>query len=432
MSILIKDAAIISQNPTRKVQQGDIYIEEDTIQEIAPNICVETDHKISGRHKMALPGLVNTHTHVPMTLMRGYGDDMILEEWLSERIWPIEAKLTPRLLKAGAYLAFAEMITTGTTCFADMYFFEDILSQAAHKTGLRGYMGFSLIDFDTPEMPQDHLFPECEKFVKKWRHDPLIQPVVAPHSTYSCSPETLEKASELAKKNRVLLHTHCSETRREVYDVKKRYGARPIAHLKKHGLLHKNILLAHCGWITKGEVTEIAQAGAKVSHNPISNMKLATGGFTPLPELLENHVTVGLGTDGAASNNSLDMFEVMKFTALLHKHHRWDPQVLPAPCVLDLATRGGASCLGLDAGSLEVGKKADIILVDLDRPNLVPQHDLVSLLVYSAKGTDVSTTIVNGQPLMLDRKLMTLDCHRVVEEAERAAQELVTLHKNTG
>jgi 5-methylthioadenosine/S-adenosylhomocysteine deaminase len=227
------------------------------------------------------------------------------------------------------------------------------------------------------------------------------------------------------------LHTHCSETRREVYDVKKRYGARPVAHLKKHGLLRKNILLAHCGWITKGEVTEIAQAGAKVSHNPISNMKLATGGYTPLPELLESHATVGLGTDGAASNNSLDMFEVMKFTALLHKHHRWDPRIIPAPCVLDLATRGGASCLGLDAGLLEVGKKADVILVDLDRPNLVPQYDLVSLLVYSARGTDVSTTIVNGEPLMLDRKLMTLDYHRVIEDAERAAQELVTLHENT-
>jgi 5-methylthioadenosine/S-adenosylhomocysteine deaminase len=425
VSILIKDTTIITQNQQRKVLLGDIYIEEDTIQEIASHISVEADYTLSGRHKMALPGLVNTHTHVPMTLMRGYGDDMALEEWLSERIWPIEAKLTPPLLKAGAHLAFVEMISTGTTCCADMYFFEDILSQAAHKTGLRGYMGFSLIDFDTPEMAQDHLFPECEKFVKKWRHDTLIQPVIAPHSTYSCSPETLQKAGEMAKKHQVLLHTHCSETRKEVYDVKKRYDARPIAHLKKQGLLHENMLLAHCGWITKGEVTEIAQAGATVSHNPISNMKLATGGFTPLPELLENHVTVGLGTDGAASNNSLDMFEVMKFTALLHKHHRWDPRILPAPCVLDLATRDGASCLGLDAGSLEVGKKADIILMDLNRPNLVPQHDLISLLVYSAKGSDVSTTIVNGQPVMLERKLMTLDYPTVLEEAERAARELV-------
>lgn len=432
MSILIKDAAIILQNQHRKVLHSDIYIEDDTIQEIAPHIHVEADYKLSGTHTMALPGLVNTHTHVPMTLMRGYGDDMALEEWLSDRIWPIEAKLTPRLLKAGAQLAFVEMIATGTTCFADMYFFEDILSQAAHKTGLRGYMGFSLIDFDTPEMPRDRLVPECEKFVKKWRHDPLIKPVVAPHSTYSCSPETLEKASELAQKYQVLLHTHCSETRREVYDVKKRYGARPIDHLKKHGLLQENILLAHCGWITKGEVSEIAKAEAKVSHNPISNMKLATGGFTPLPELLEDHATVGLGTDGAASNNSLDMFEVMKFTALVHKHHRWDPRILPASCVFDLATRGGASCLGVDAGSLEVGKKADIIMVDLNRPNLVPRHDLVSLLVYSAKGSDVSTTIVNGQPLMLERKLVTLDYQTVLEEAERAAQDLVTLKENTG
>jgi len=425
VSVLIKDATIITQDQRRQILQGDIYTEDDTIQEIAPHINVEAEYRLSGTHKIVLPGLINTHIHVPMTLMRGYGDDMILEEWLSERIWPIEAKLTPQLLKAGAHLAFMEMIATGTTCFADMYFFEETLSQAAQKTGLRGYMGFSLIDFDTPEMPRDRLVPECEKFVKKWRHDTLIQPVVAPHSTYSCSPETLHRAGDLAEKYQVLLHTHCSETRREVYDVKKRYGARPLTHLKNQGLLQKNMLLAHCGWITKGEVTEIAQAGAKVSHNPISNMKLATGGFTPLPELLENHATVGLGTDGAASNNSLDMFEVMKFTALVHKQHRWDPQVLPAPQVLDLATRGGASCLCLDAGSLEVGKKADIIVVDLNRPNLVPRHDLLSLLVYSSRGSDVSTTIVNGKPLMLEGKLLTLDYQKVLEEAEDAAQELV-------
>lgn len=424
MTILIKNALIIPQNEKRQTVKNDIYIEDDKISQLAPSIKVEAECVIDGEKKLVLPGLINTHTHLPMTLMRGYGDELSLEKWLNECIWPIEARLDEKFVEAGAKLSLLEMISTGTTCFVDMYFFEDLLATVAKKVGMRGYMGFAIIDFDTPEMPKERLLPECEKFCRKWINDDLIIPVVAPHSTYSCSPEKFQKASEMAQNYGLLLHTHCSETRKEVYDVKKRYGMRPVEHLKKLGILNENTLLAHCGWITKGEIKEIATTGARVSYNPVSNMKLATGGYAPIPELLQAGVSVGLGTDGAASNNSLDMFESMKFAALLQKQHRWDSSIMPAQTVLDMATIGGANCLGINAGSIEEGRKADLIMIDLNKPNMIPRHNLVSNLVYSVKGCDVSTTIVNGKLLMLEREFLTLDYEKVLEDAEEAAEEL--------
>ncbi len=426
MTILIKNASIIPQNEKRQTVKNDIYIEDDKISQIAPSIKVEAEYVINGEKKLVLPGLINTHTHLPMTLMRGYGDEISLEKWLNECIWPIEARLDKKFVEAGAKLSLLEMISTGTTCFVDMYFFEDLLATVAKKVGMRGYMGFAIIDFDTPEMPKERLLSECEKFCRKWINDDLITPVVAPHSTYSCSPEKFQKASEMAQNYGVLLHTHCSETRKEVYDVKKRYGMRPVEHLKKLGILNENTLLAHCGWITKGEIKEIATTGARVSYNPVSNMKLATGGYAPIPELLQAGVPVGLGTDGAASNNSLDMFESMKFAALLQKQHRWDPSIISAQTVLDMATIGGANCLGINAGSIEEGRKADLIMIEMDKPNMIPRHNLISNLVYSVKGCDVSTTIVNGKLLMLEREFLTLDYEKVLEDAEEAARELVS------
>ncbi len=426
MMILIKNASIIPQNEKRQTVKNDIYIEDDKISQIAPSIKVEAEYVIDGEKKLVLPGLINTHTHLPMTLMRGYGDELSLEKWLNECIWPIEARLDKKFVGAGAKLSLLEMISTGTTCFVDMYFFEDLLATVAKKVGMRGYMGFAIIDFDTPEMPKERLLSECEKFCRKWINDDLITPVVAPHSTYSCSPEKFQKASEMAQNYGVLLHTHCSETRKEVYDVKKRYGMRPVEHLKKLGVLNENTLLAHCGWITKGEIKEIATTGARVSYNPVSNMKLATGGYAPIPELLQAGVLVGLGTDGAASNNSLDMFESMKFATLLQKQHRWNPSIMSAQTVLDMATIGGANCLGINVGSIEEGRKADLIMIDLDKPNMIPRHNLVSNLVYSVKGCDVSTTIVNGKLLMLEREFLTLDYEKVLEDAEEAARELVS------
>ena len=271
------------------------------------------------------------------------------------------------------------------------------------------------------------MLPACDQFVDRWKDHDLIQPVVAPHGAYTCGPETLQKALDISRKHHVLMHIHCAETRENVYDIQKRYGMRPIAHLKKFGLLNNQMSLAHCGWITKNEVRDIKKAGASIAHCPVSNMKIATGGFTPLPECLEAGVPVSLGTDGAASNNCLDLFDTMKFCALIHKHHRWDPRVLPAQTVLDFATREAARSLHLekDIGSIEEGKKADIVILDIKKPHFVPYHDHVSNVVYTARGSDVSTTIVNGTPVMLDHKFLTIDLEKTMVSAQQCSDELI-------
>lgn len=427
MSILIKNSTILTQNDSRQRIHGDIYIEDHLIVECSKKpLSVEAEYKIDGTKKLVLPGLINTHTHIPMTLFRGYGDDMILSDWLAQRIWPVEAKLDKTSIQSGTELGLLEMISTGTTSYLDMYFFEETIAEATEKAGMRGFLGFALIDFDTPEYESAELIPHCEQFINRWKGNPLISPLIAPHSVYSCKPDTLQKSLEIATKHQVPLHIHCSETRDEVYDVERKYGVRPVEQLKRLGLLRKNTSLAHCGWITKNEISDLKNAGTAVSHCPVSNMKIATGGFAPVPELLEAGIAVGLGTDGAASNNTLDMFETMKFCALIHKNHRWDPTILPAQTVFDLATLGGARLLGVEqmVGSVEVGKTADIIMIDLQKPHLTPLHDPVSQLVYAVRGTDVCTTIVNGTPLMIEKEYLTIDKVRTLENAGKHAYEL--------
>ena len=429
MSILIKNATILTQNKKRQQLHGDIYTENNKITEIAKKpISIEADFKIDGRNKLVLPGLINTHTHIPMTLLRGYGDDMVLQSWLEERIWPVESKLNSKAVAVGTQLSLLEMIASGTTTFIDMYFFEDTIGKISENVGMRGFLGFALIDSGTPEYNYKELLTKCDEFVRRWKNNELVQPVIAPHAAYTCGPETLQKSLQIAMKHNVFLHMHCSETREEVYTVQEKYSLRPVDHLKKYGLLCEKMILAHCGWITKNEILDIKKGGSKVSHNPISNMKIATGGFTPIPELIDAKVPIGLGTDGAASNNCLDMFDTMKFCALVHKQHRWDPSVLPAPTVFDFATLGGATCVGMDnkIGSIEQGKIADIILLDLKKPHLVPKHNLVSHLVYSARGSDVSSNIVNGKPLLIDGNFLTLDYEETLESAEDCAKGLIS------
>jgi len=429
MSILIKHSTILTQDASRRQFHGDLYIEDHLIVECSEQpLSLEAEYKIDGTKKLVLPGLMNTHTHIPMTLFRGYGDDMILGDWLTQRIWPVEAKLDKTAVEIGTTLGLLEMISSGTTSYLDMYFFEETIAQVTEKIGMRGFLGFALIDFDTPEFEATELFPQCEQFIRRWKNNPLISPVVAPHSAYSCQPETLQKAHAIATRYQVPLHTHCSETRDEVYDIEKKYGVRPVEQLKKLGLLQKHTSLAHCGWITKNEILDIKNAGVSVSHCPVSNMKIATGGFAPIPELLEAHVPVGLGTDGAASNNTLDMFETMKFCALAHKNHRWDPTILPAQTVFDLATLGGAATLGVQntLGSLEEGKTADLIMIDMKKPHLTPLHDPISHLVYAVRGTDVCTTIVHGSPLMVEKKFLTIDVEKTLEHAQKIALQLTS------
>ncbi len=427
MSILIKNGTIITQNANRDRFQGSVYIEDNLITDISKgNLSNEADMTIDAYGQIVIPGLINTHTHLPMTLLRGYGDDMVLSEWLKTRIWPVEAKLSKESIKAGAELGLLEMIQSGTTTFFDMYFYEDEIAESVEKIGVRGVLGFAFIDSGTPQYPFDQLFNKAELFLKKYHNHSLIIPALAPHGTYTCSPETLQNVRSLADNYKCPIQIHCSETRDEVYDVKNRYGKRPIAQLKECGLLAPDVVLAHCGWITKNEVKDMGRECVNVSHCPVSNMKIATGGYAPIQECIDDGVCVSLGTDGAASNNTLDMFETMKFTALLHKQHRWDPKIVPAQTVLDFATINGAKAIGLDdsIGSLEIGKKADVVLLDFKTPRLTPCHDPISHIVYACHGSDVSTTIINGKPVYLDKKVQTVNEQQVLTKSREQAKTL--------
>ncbi len=427
MSILIKNGTIITQNENHDVFKGSLFIDDQVINEISKKpISVEADIEIDAMGQIVIPGLINTHTHLPMTLLRGYGDDMGLSEWLQTRIWPVEAKLTSSSVKVGAQLGLLEMVKSGTTTFFDMYFFEDIIAQTVKELGLRAVLGFAFIDHGTPQYPAEQLFPQAERFIREWNGDDRIIPGLAPHGTYTCGPETLQKVRGLADQYNIPIQIHCAETRDEVYDVKQQYGKRPIAQLKENGLLADDMVLAHCGWITKNEINEMKKTNVSVSHCPVSNMKIATGGFAPIPEMIDANVCVSLGTDGAASNNTLDMFETMKFTALLHKQHRWDSKVLPAQTVFDFATIKGACAVGLQdkIGSLEEGKLADLAIVDFNIPRLTPCHDPISHIVYAVNGSDVRYTIVHGTPLVLDNKVQTINEQQVLTNAQEEAKVL--------
>lgn len=429
MSLRIKNARILTQDAQRRQLMGDVLVEEGKITQVG-EVKGKASETIDAEKRILLPGLVNTHTHLPMVLLRGYGDDLPLEEWLKTRIWPVEDKMDESVMRVGARLAALELIAGGTTTFSDFYFYEDAIAEETAKAGLRGYAGWGMVDVGKVEGDQPNpKLPEAEVFLKKWSKHERIRGALCPHAAYTCTPSTYRKSAELAATYDTLLHTHAHETRTEVYDVEREKGLRPLAYLEKAGALGPRTLLAHCGWITKEEVKQIGRAGAKVSHNPTSNMKLATGGTIPLPELLAEKATVGLGTDGASSNNALDMFEAMKLATLLQKHSRWDAKLLPAQASFDLATRGGAACLRWEKkiGSIEVGKRADLVLLDVRKPHLTPWIDPVSQLVYAARPSDVHATIVDGAVLKLGPEYRTLKFDAVLDEAQRAADRLLNL-----
>ena len=431
-SLLLKNCAwVVTQNKKREVlRNASILIENDSIKEIG-QVSTSADKEIDGSGKIATPGLVNTHTHLSMTLFRGYADDMKLQDWLREKIWPLESKLNGEDCYFGALLGSAEMIRSGTTTFVDMYFHMEDVARAISKSGLRGFLSYGTIDlFDPAKLSAER--QNVQKFhdYVKQLANPRVKFAVGPHAIYTCSEEMLQWAKDFAEKNNSILHIHLAETRREQANSHNQHGLRVVEYLEKIGALSKNMLAAHCVWLTKSEIKLLADAQVKVAHCPVSNMKLASGGVAPLPEMFEAGIPVGLGTDGAASNNSLDMFETMKVCALLHKASRWDPTILPAQKVLDLATIEGATALGADheIGSIETGKKADIILLDAKSPNLTPIHGketIVSNLVYSASSGNVDTTIVDGRVLMERRTIKSLNLDEVYEETEKRASRLV-------
>lgn len=429
VDILIKNGTILTMDSQNLIiKNGYLCVNGDTISSIGSDQGKEfkSEKTIDAKGGLILPGLINGHTHAAMSLFRGLADDLPLMEWLNNYIFPAESRMDSDFVHTGTLLACAEMIMAGTTTFCDMYIFEEEVARAGKHAGMRCLVGEVLYDFDSPNYGSiENGLKYTESLIKKWENDPLVSIAVEPHALFTCSPELLTAANDLALRYNVPLIIHLAETTSELEEIKKRYGKTPVEHLRSLGLLGPQLIADHCVHLTKEEIKTLAENGVKVVHNPESNMKLASG-IAPVPHMLAECVTVGLGTDGCASNNNLDLFTEMDMAAKLHKIHNMDTTVMDAITVLRMATIEGAKALGLGeiTGSLEVGKKADIIIVDTKKPHLTPMYNPYSHLVYAARGNDVTHAIINGQLVMEDRKLLTIDLNEIMEKACQKSKDV--------
>jgi len=418
MPLLLKNATLVSG------KKCDLLIEEGRISKIARSISVSADEKLDAKGKLLLPGFVNTHTHAAMSLFRGMAEDMELHSWLS-CVRAAEVKLSAPQVGIGTSLACAEMIKGGTTCFSDMYFHMDAAAAAVQKSGMRAVLGYGMVDLGDEKKRKSEL-SIAEKFVKDWngKANGRIKCSIAPHSLYLCSAELLQAANELSKKHSIPYHIHLSETREEVFDCLSKNGKRPAHYLDSLGVLSHRAVAAHSVWLTNEEVRLLSSRKVSASLNPASNCKLAGGSAAPMPDMQKFGMNISLGTDGCASNNSLSMFEAMKFCALLQKNSRWDARVARAGSIFTAATLGGAHALGIHAGGIREGKLADLILLDAKSANLSPVHDWTANIVYSANAGNVTDAIINGKIVMKDRKLLTINEEKLVEQAQKEAEKL--------
>jgi 5-methylthioadenosine/S-adenosylhomocysteine deaminase len=433
--LLVTNGTVITMKPGEApIYKGALAIEKDKISAIGQSDAFSSWkalRKIDARGGIIMPGLVNTHTHAAMTCFRGLADDLPLMTWLNDHIFPAESKLDYEKVYRGTLLACAEMIRNGTTCFCDMYLFEDAVARAAKTAGVRAVVGEVLYDFPSPNYgPIAQGFAYTKMLIEKWKNDPLITIAVEPHSPYLCAPELLKEALSLSQAHDIPMVVHISEAQSEVDEITERHGKTPVGFLADQGLLAANLVGCHCVVLTQADISLLKRHDTKVSHCPESNMKLASG-IAPIPQLLKAGVCVGLGTDGCASNNNLDLFAEMDTAAKLHKVSTLDPTVLDAATVLKMATLDGAKTLGLDdkIGSLEPGKSADIIIIDTQKPHLTPMYNPVSHLVYAVRGSDVSTTIINGRVVMADGRLLSLNLEKVMGDAENIAEEIRSTDK---
>jgi 5-methylthioadenosine/S-adenosylhomocysteine deaminase len=421
MQTLIKNVMIVTQNDSREMKMGDILIDDGSIARIAESIDEKSDEVIDGTGKIAMPGMVNTHTHVAMTIFRGYGEDLPLHRWLEEKIWPMEAKQTPEDAGVAAQLAFCEMLRSGTTSFVEMCIHDTKhVFDTAVKAGMRGVIAQGVLDLGDASKTEENLKKASSVLDYQSRN---VQASIAAHAPFTCSEELLIKTKQLAREKGLKYQIHVSETRKEVFDTLKKTGKYPYEYLDSIGLMDKDSIFVHGSWLTKREIELGGTRGISMSSCPVSSLKLATGGIAQLTELDKAGANVCLGTDSVASNNSLDMFETMKMASLLQKHHYWKADVIPTQKLLDFATLGGGKALGAEVGSIQEGKLADIILLEKG-PNMRPGHDLVANLVYSAGPQNVTDVIIGGRPVLRDRELLTLDESAVMESAEELAKDI--------
>jgi 5-methylthioadenosine/S-adenosylhomocysteine deaminase len=422
-------------NPARAIyQDASIAIKNDSILAIAPRAEIEakftTTRTIDARGKLILPGFINGHTHVPMTLFRGLHDDVTLNDWLYKYIFPAEAKnVNEEFVRWGTRLAAAEQIRSGVTTFADMYYFEDAVAEETKAAGMRGVLGETFIDFPAPDNKTNAaMLVYTEKFLQKWQGDLLIHAAPAPHSIYTCSKKTIQDAAALARKYHAPILMHVSEMKKEWDDSEKQNGMSPVQYLESLGVLGPDLIAAHCIFVDEADRKLLAQRNVGCVHNPSSNMMIASG-VSPVPEMRAAGIAVGLGTDGpAGSNNDLDLMEEIDLAAKLAKITKMDPLALNAKAVVEMATIDGARALHLDReiGSLEPGKKADLILISLDAPNAVPGYDVYAQIAYSLKASDVETVVIGGRIVMRDRKLLTLDEPKILEKAREYQKSVST------
>lgn len=428
--LLIKNGTVITMDGEDSViENGAVAVKGENIAAVVKGnelSAWKASKIIDAGGGIIMPGLINSHTHAAMTIFRGLADDLPLMTWLNDHIFPAEAGLNPEKVHDGALLACAEMILSGTTCFCDMYLFEDHVAQAAKEAGMRAVVGEVLFDFPSPNYGSlDKGFLYTEMLIEKYKDDHLINIAVEPHSPYLCAPDLLQKASLLAQKNDLLLVIHVSETQSEISQIKERYGFTPVGFLASLGVLFPNLLACHCVHLTENDISLLKKHDVKVAHNPESNMKLASG-IAPVSEMLKKEVCVGIGTDGCASNNNLDIFHEMSMAAKLGKVHMHDPSAMTAKSVLRMATTDGARALGLSdvTGSIEPGKKADIIILDMRKPHLTPMYNPVSHIVYAVRGRDVTTSVINGKLIMEERKLLSLDISKIAGKVMKIAEDI--------
>jgi len=434
VDFIIKGDYVLTMTDTEgPLQGGAVAVRDGRIVDVGPSDDIEgrylPDKVLGGSGKAVMPGFVNTHTHAAMVYFRGMADDLPLKVWLEDNIWPAEARwLNPDFVRDATELACLEMLKAGVTLYNDMYFFEDASAEGIKRLGMRAVLGAGILDFPTATVrdPSEY-FDRAEDFIERWIGDELITPSIAPHAPYTCSPDTYRKALLIGERYGVPVHTHLCETRWEVEEIKRLYGRTPIEHLDSHGLLNARVVAAHCVWPTAREIEILAERDVSVSHCLESNLKLASG-IAPVVKMLGSGVRVAFGTDGAASNNDLDVMSEMSTAAKLHKAVSEDPTALSARTALLMATRRGAEALGLgdSLGSLEKGKLADMVVVDLNKPHLAPIYNIYSHIVYSAKASDVESVMVNGRLLVDGCRLSVAQEEEIILKARQWKERIVS------
>jgi 5-methylthioadenosine/S-adenosylhomocysteine deaminase len=428
MKILIDNISIIPMTRHNYlIEKGFVVIENQIIKELGEGDAPKDNyHKIiDGRNRVVLPGFVNAHTHAAMTLLRGYADDLPLMEWLITKIWPLEAKLSPEDVYWGTMLAIVEMIKSGTTTFADMYFFMDEVAQAVDVSGIRAVIARGMVGTGPGA---EKALNESRDLVGKWHQKAggRISCLLGPHAPYTCPPDYLTRVIKLATDLKVGIHIHLAETKDEIQNIQNLYGKSPVVYLQDLGVLSHQVVAAHCVHLDDQDIKILQESNTGVVHNPESNMKLASG-IARVPDMLKAGIPVALGTDGASSNNNLDMLQEMRTCALLHKVKTMDPVVLPAYEALEMATVNGAKVLGLDQqiGKLQPGLRADMIILDLSQAHMIPRYDLIANIVYSAQAGDVNTVIIDGKIVMENRKITTINEKEILDKAKAVAETLV-------